>query len=69
MNNILKHAEANKVAIDLRMTNEGELRMFIGDNGRGFDTAQGYEGNGLKNFQKRALESFMEAKLPSPIGA
>jgi two-component sensor histidine kinase len=68
LNNILKHADANKVAIDLRMTNENELRMFIGDNGRGFNTEQGYEGNGLKNFKKRALESFMEATLTSKIG-
>jgi signal transduction histidine kinase len=67
LNNILKHAEATKVSVDLRMTKEGELRLFISDNGRGFDTSQDYEGNGLKNFKKRALESFMEVKLDSKI--
>ena len=65
LNNILKHAEATKVTVELRMTEENELRLFIADNGRGFDTSQGYEGNGLKNFKKRALESFMEVKLAS----
>lgn len=68
LNNILKHAEASKVTVDLRMTHQGELCMLIHDNGRGFDTTQGYEGNGLKNFKKRALESFMEATLTSKIG-
>ncbi|AYQ34597.1 hypothetical protein DTQ70_21600 [Runella sp. SP2] len=68
LNNILKHAEASKVSVNLSMTNEGELRMLIGDNGRGFDATQGYEGNGLKNFKKRALDSFMKTTLTSKIG-
>ncbi|MFN8345562.1 MAG: histidine kinase [Spirosomataceae bacterium] len=68
LNNILKHAEATKVKVKLQMTQEGELHLFIADNGRGFDTTRGYEGNGLKNYKKRALEGFMEIKLDSKVG-
>jgi len=67
LNNIVKYAEASKVNIKCKMQND-ELRMTIADNGKGFDTSQRYEGNGLKNYQKRAQESMMELHLTSTIG-
>ena len=67
LNNILKHAEATVVNVTLNMNGQ-ELLMTIADNGKGFDATQRYEGNGLKNYQKRASESFMEIKLGSNPG-
>lgn len=53
INNIVKHAEANVVTVELRMTKEG-LRLKVIDNGKGFNVAvaQG-QGNGLRNFTER----------------
>jgi len=67
LNNILKHAEASKVNVSFKMNGQ-ELLMNITDNGKGFDATQHYEGNGLKNYKKRATESFMEVKLTSKTG-
>lgn len=67
LNNILKHAEASKVSVTFKMNGQ-ELLMTIVDNGKGFDATQRYEGNGLKNYKKRATESFMEVKLDSKTG-
>ncbi|MDF7816258.1 histidine kinase [Runella sp. MFBS21] len=67
LNNILKHAEASKVSVTFKMNGQ-EVLMNITDNGKGFDTTQRYEGNGLKNYKKRAAESFMEVTLISNEG-
>jgi signal transduction histidine kinase len=67
INNIAKHAEATKVNVELEIEN-GELRMRIADNGKGFDSTQTHEGNGLKNFKKRAEASFIDFKMASEIG-
>lgn len=67
LNNILKHAEASKVNVTFKMNGQ-ELLMNISDNGKGFDATQRYEGNGLKNYKKRAAESFMEITLTSKAG-
>jgi two-component sensor histidine kinase len=67
INNIAKHAEATKVSVELGVE-KGELRMRITDNGRGFDSTRTHEGNGLKNFKKRAEASFIDLKISSEIG-
>lgn len=67
INNIAKHAEATKVNVELGVEN-GELRMRITDNGIGFDSTRTHEGNGLKNFKKRAEASFIDFKMFSEIG-
>ena len=52
LHNIVKHAYAEKVIINLRVD---ELLSFtIADNGRGFDQALHQNGNGLLNMQQRA---------------
>jgi signal transduction histidine kinase len=67
INNIAKHAQATKVNVLISKANEG-FKLAISDNGKGFDCKENHEGNGLKNFQKRAEESFMEFKMKSEIG-
>jgi signal transduction histidine kinase/ligand-binding sensor domain-containing protein len=55
VNNVLRHAEATHVDIDLRVDTRRRLRLRITDNGRGFDPAAcADEGNGLGSMQRRA---------------
>lgn len=53
LNNILKHAEASKVEIELK-DDAGGLIVTISDNGKGFDPIVKKEGIGLKNIINRA---------------
>jgi ligand-binding sensor domain-containing protein/signal transduction histidine kinase len=54
INNVLRHAEATQVAIDLRIEHR-RLRLRITDNGRGFDpVAAADDGNGLGSMHRRA---------------
>lgn len=64
INNIAKHAQATHAKVGIKQEAEG-IRLEISDNGVGFDTAQVHEGNGLKNFKKRAEESFIQLELHS----
>ena len=52
LHNIVKHACAEKVIIDLRV--DDLLSLTIADDGRGFDQALHQNGNGLLNMQQRA---------------
>jgi len=53
MTNILKHAKATLVEINISETG-GEWKMTIRDNGVGFDANAATRGNGLKNLRRRA---------------
>lgn len=53
MSNILKHAEASRVDIELKKYKD-DLILSIEDNGKGFDTSSKREGVGLKNIKNRA---------------
>jgi signal transduction histidine kinase len=55
LNNIIKHAEADKITIELIYLN-GEVSLTIRDNGIGFDTPKkldNLQGLGLQNMQRR----------------
>ncbi len=53
LNNVVKHSGATKVTISLGYSN-GELRLNVQDNGRGFDEKSGSSGSGLQNLRERA---------------
>jgi signal transduction histidine kinase len=53
LNNIIKHAEATKVKLDLSTSNR-YTKLRINDNGKGFDNIKKKSGIGLKNVQLRA---------------
>jgi len=53
LNNILKHAQATKVAIHLSLK-KNEVLLDITDNGIGFDTQKKQNGIGLENIKSRA---------------
>lgn len=67
LHNIVKHAQASKVSIQIRHL-EGHLQVTISDNGMGFDTAAQADGNGLINFQKRAKEGGFTVGVRSEAG-
>ena len=52
MNNIIKHAEATEVKIEL-IKNKMGTTTIIEDNGKGFDTSLKRDGIGLKNIRHR----------------
>ncbi|WP_316830606.1 sensor histidine kinase [Pedobacter aquatilis] len=54
VNNVIKHAEANSLAIQITKDEEG-LNAMIEDNGKGFDSSkiENFEGLGLKNLISR----------------
>jgi PAS domain S-box-containing protein len=53
LNNILKHAKATKVTINLSQTKKSTI-LVISDNGVGFDTAKKRKGIGVDNIKSRA---------------
>ena len=64
VHNIVKHAKATAVDIDITM--QGDLiRIFIKDNGQGFDLQSEKEGNGLENLKRRAKECFIDLDIQS----
>ena len=64
INNIAKHSNATHARISLRQIN-GAIELVIIDNGHGFDVQQTTEGNGLRNFKKRAESLEAQLKLTS----
>jgi signal transduction histidine kinase len=68
LHNIVKHAQASKVSIQIRHL-EGHLQVTVSDNGHGFDPAAQTDGNGLINFQKRANEGGFSVWVTSAEGA
>jgi signal transduction histidine kinase len=51
----VRHADATHVQVDFGITS-GELFLNITDDGKGFDAAQEYDGNGLLSMKKRAAD-------------
>jgi signal transduction histidine kinase len=67
INNIVKHADASKVAVNITHKND-EIDIIIEDNGKGFDTSELHEGNGLQNFKERAIEAEFDLNIDSQKG-
>ena len=67
LHNIVKHAQATRVGVRIfRQATSVQIR--IADNGTGFEPTQHGEGNGLKNFQKRAAEGGFAVVVCSELG-
>ena len=52
VNNIIKHAEASHVNVQL-ICKSDQLLVFVEDNGKGFDASDQKEGHGLINIKSR----------------
>jgi len=68
LNNILKHAAATKVSIELTILASGHLKMEISDNGKGFVPGESYTRNGIRNMNLRANKSGWNLKIRSDAG-
>ncbi|MFN2392863.1 MAG: two-component regulator propeller domain-containing protein [Pyrinomonadaceae bacterium] len=68
LNNIVRHSQASKVEVDLKIAGK-ELILQIRDNGKGFDTSQEYDGNGLLSIKKRAADAGGSLQINSSDGA
>jgi len=69
INNVLKHAQATKMTISMKVES-GNYLLEIGDNGKGFDYKSPREVNslGLIGIQERAIMLGGEAKISSTQG-
>jgi len=68
INNAVKYSAATEITIMLQQ-HDHRLRLSVTDNGKGFDTASAYAGNGLKNMQSRAAAMQAVLRITSIAGA
>lgn len=54
LTNIIKHSEATEVMLNLRKS-EKEIKLFISDNGKGFDTNKQFSDTGKKGFGLKGI--------------
>jgi len=67
LTNIMYHAQANKVMINIEDTGNG-ISLCITDNGKGFDQKNLIKSNGLTNMKKRAISINAEMAIQSAAG-
>ena len=67
LNNSLKHAGADEIRVQLKIT-EAEITLNVSDNGCGFDIAEGQEGMGLGIMQERVQQIGGEIEFRSHLG-
>jgi signal transduction histidine kinase len=67
INNSIKYSEAGKVSL-LIFLSKGMPVIIIKDNGKGFDSANTVEGNGLKNMKARAAQIHYHINISSENG-
>lgn len=67
VNNIVKHSGAKNAECVLEK-NENGLRVWVADDGQGFDLSRSFEGNGLKNFSLRSRDNDLSVQVKSAPG-
>ena len=67
VSNIARHSECTEAAIALH-AHSGSLVLTLNDDGKGFDTAQPSEGNGLESMRHRAERMGGRLEVDSPSG-
>jgi signal transduction histidine kinase len=67
IHNTVKYASCNHVKVKIDISGN-MITLKIEDNGKGFDAAKSYAGNGLRNLQKRAAEIEGDLELISSPG-
>ncbi len=68
VNNAVKYAEARELVLSASLK-KGKPEIQIADDGKGFDTNTGPEGNGLNNMQRRAKEIKFYFQISSAPGS
>ncbi|MBS1680872.1 MAG: hypothetical protein JST48_04095 [Bacteroidetes bacterium] len=64
INNVVKHAQCSKASILVNL-NRYNLMVTVSDNGKGYDPAYEFTGNGIKSIRKRALSINADLQLTS----
>lgn len=67
LQNILKHADASKVELSFNY-GDTSLRVYVVDNGSGFDLFNSAKGQGLQNIRERALLLGATCVIDSSVG-
>lgn len=67
INNIVKHSCAKNVKIRIASNREA-LHLTVKDDGKGFDSHEKFQGNGLRNFKTRSRQHFIETEITSAPG-
>jgi PAS domain S-box-containing protein len=67
LNNIVKHAEATTIAVRVVQLDH-EIKVYVKDNGKGFNPQKGPRGLGLRNITSRANLYGGQVELNSQIG-
>ncbi|MDW7693933.1 sensor histidine kinase [Flammeovirgaceae bacterium SG7u.111] len=69
VSNVLKHADATEINVQLTRHEDGHLTLMIEDNGRGFDVNQAKSNSmGLQNIKNRASTFNGELNIDSFVG-
>ncbi len=66
LNNSLRHAQATEVKVEI-LENQGQVKLVISDNGKGYDTNQPVAGMGLENMIERARSIDADISIFSEI--
>lgn len=70
VSNVIKHANADLVFVDLEGYGPGGYRLEVSDNGRGFDVKGRYEGHyGMENIDQRARKIGARLSIISTTGS
>jgi two-component system, NarL family, sensor histidine kinase UhpB len=64
INNAAKYSDAKKVSVSISQRDR-QLEMNISDDGKGFDTAKTFGGNGMSTLKKRGAELSADFKIRS----
>ncbi len=67
INNAIKHADADEVKVNFDLE-ENHIKIYITDNGKGFDLDLVKSSNGLKNLKKRADKLNAQLNIESQVG-
>ena len=67
LNNVVKHAAASRLSVELGPAG-GQLRLYIADDGNGFDPAQPRGGLGLRNSRERVARLHGQLAITSAPG-
>jgi two-component system, NarL family, sensor histidine kinase UhpB len=67
VNNAARHSGCGKIELDFHVS-QGRIFLQIADDGRGFEPASEFEGNGLANMKARAEKIGADFQVESAIG-
>jgi signal transduction histidine kinase len=67
LNNVVKHAAATRLTLQLAQT-DGHVRLWIADDGRGFDASQVDQGLGLATMRERVARLGGQLAIASEPG-